>query len=218
MKKNLLVILTKYPETWKVKTRLAKKIWFEKSAMIQELFIKNLLKNNYNEKHYDYEVKICLKEREKIVDFIKKFWIRKKDIFFPKWTDLWKVMSSIFEQTLLKYEKVILIWSDIPLLNKKDFFDGFNKLENNNFVIWKAIDWWYYLIWMKQLNTYIFENIEFSTSKVFEKTISKIKKNNHNYWLINEKRDIDEYEDLIEESKNDKTWFFKKIIEKINEK
>ena len=216
--KKLVVLLTKYPEPWKVKTRLAKEIWFEKSAFVQEMFIKNILKNNYFTSDREYDFKICLKEKEKIDEFVNDFWIENDDIFFPEWEDLWKVMTSIFEQTLWNYESVLLIWSDIPLLKKFDFLSSFGILKNNDFVLWRAIDWGYYLVWMKQLKTYIFDDIVFSTNKVFDETIYKIEKNNDNFWLIDEKRDIDELIDIFEEAKIDNTWFFKTIIEKINEK
>lgn len=218
MNKKLLVMLTKYPEQWKVKTRLAKDIWFEEAAMVQEMFIKNILKNNYFSLDRDYDFKICLKEKEKSIDFINMFWVKKEDIFFPKWDDLWQVMTSIFNQTLWIYESVLLIWSDIPLLEKSNFIDAFEALYKNDFVIWKAIDWGYYLIGMKELNTYIFNDIVFSTNEVFDNTIYKIRKHNNSFWLIEEKRDIDELNDLLEEKKIDDTWFFKTVIDKINEK
>lgn len=216
--KKLVVLLTKYPEPWKVKTRLAKDIWFEKSAMVQELFIQNILKNNYFSTNKEYDFKIFLKEKEKIDEFINDFWIENDDIFSPEWVDLWKVMVSIFKQTVWKYDNVILIWSDIPLLKKLDFLSAFDKLKNNDFVLWRAVDWGYYLVGMKELKTYIFDDIVFSTSTVFDETTCKIKKNNDSFWLVDEKRDIDELNDIIEEAKIDNTWFFNTVIEKINEK
>lgn len=216
--KKLVVVLTKYPESWKVKTRLAKDIWFKKSAKVQKLFIKNILNNNYFKQSNSYDFKICLKESEKINDFVKDFWVKKYDIFSPDWEDLWKVMISIFEKSLLKYEEVILIWSDIPLLNKDNFLNAFDVLANNDFVLWPALDWGYYLIWMKKLKSYIFENIVFSTIKVLNETIKKIQKQWDSFVLLEQKRDIDELDDLIEESKVDQTWFFKTIINIIDEK
>lgn len=216
--KKLVVLLTKYPEPWKVKTRLAKDIWFEKSAMVQELFIQNILKNNYFSTNKEYDFKIFLKEKEKIDEFINDFWIENDDIFFPEWDDLWLVMTSVFKQTLWIYDSVILVWSDIPLLKKNDFLKAFDVLKNKDIVLWRALDWGYYLVWMKKTKTYIFDNIVFSTSTVFDETTCKIEKNNDSFWLVDEKRDIDELNDIIEELKIDNTWFFNTVIEKINEK
>jgi glycosyltransferase A (GT-A) superfamily protein (DUF2064 family) len=157
-----------------------------------------------------------LKEKHKINDFTKHFYVKNEDIFSPVWDDLWEVMSDIFKQNIWKYESVILVWSDIPLLNKTDFLGAFKVLKYKDIVLWKAHDWGYYLVGMNKLNTYIFEDIVFSTKKVFDETVCKIKKQNQTVWLIDEKRDIDELSDIIEEEKIDKTWFFKEIIEIIN--
>lgn len=216
--KKIVVMLTKFPEAWNVKTRLAKDIWFDKSAQVQEIFIKNLLNNNYFNLDKKYDFKVCLKERYKINDFVNKFWVKNEDIFFPIWDDLWSVMSSIFKKTIWNYEEVLLIWSDIPLLQDIDFKKAFTILENKDFVLWKAIDWWYYLVWMKDLNTYIFDDIIYSTPWVLDETVFKIVNNSNSYWLLIEKRDIDELSDIIEEAKIDKSWFFKTVISKINEK
>ncbi|MDD2870428.1 MAG: TIGR04282 family arsenosugar biosynthesis glycosyltransferase [Candidatus Gracilibacteria bacterium] len=216
--KNLVVLLTKYPDPGKVKTRLAKDIGFEKSAQIQELFIKNILKNNYFNTNREYDFKICLKEREKLNNFVIKFGTNQDDMFFPEGEDLGRVMESIFKQTIGKYDKVILIGSDIPLLNNMEFDIAFHILNSKNFVFGKALDGGYYLVGMSELKTYIFEDIIFSTSSVFDETKDKIEKNNDSFGLIDEKRDIDVFIDIIEEEKIDNTGFFKTIIDKINEK
>lgn len=215
---KLVIVLTKYPEAWKVKTRLAKDIWFDKSAKIQELFIENILKNNYFKENSKYNFKIYLKEKEKTQDFIKIFWIKKDDIFSPEWENLWEVMNSIFEKSLVKYEEVILIWSDIPLIKSEDFLKAFEILKEKDFVLWPALDWWYYLIWMKNLNSYLFEDIIFSTNTVLDETIFKIQNNWGSFGLLKQKRDIDELNDIIEEEKIDKTWFFENIVNLIREK
>jgi hypothetical protein len=47
------------------------------------MFIKNILKNNYFKAVKDYEFKICLKEKHKINDFTKHFYVKNEDIFSP---------------------------------------------------------------------------------------------------------------------------------------
>ena len=168
--KNLVVMLTKFPEKWKVKTRLAKEIWFTKATLVQEKFIRHILKNNYFRKNYKYDFKICLKEKDKIDDFIKLFKVDRDDIFSPLWDDLWEVMKSIFEITLTKnppltrggaqraegFSKVILVWSDIPLLNNIDFDKAFGKLEKRDIVLWKARITSYNVCYTKLLRQPIF--------------------------------------------------------------
>ncbi|MDP2090447.1 MAG: TIGR04282 family arsenosugar biosynthesis glycosyltransferase [Candidatus Gracilibacteria bacterium] len=216
--KKIVVMLTKFPEAGNVKTRLAKDIGFDKSAQVQEIFIKNLLNNNYFNLDKKYDFKVCLKERYKINDFVNKFGVKNEDIFFPIGDDLGSVMSSIFKKTIGNYEEVLLIGSDIPLLQDIDFKKAFTILENKDFVLGKAIDGGYYLVGMKDLNTYIFDDIIYSTPGVLDETVFKIVNNSNSYGLLIEKRDIDELSDIIEEAKIDKSGFFKTVISKINEK
>lgn len=208
--KKIVICLTKYPEKWKVKTRLAKSIGEDNAKEIQREFIKNIAKLNYKKKR-DYDFVFCLKPYEKKDLFEKEFLVEKKDIFKTKWDWLWEVMKNIFLDFLKNYEQVILIWSDIPFLKENIFKKAFKKLEKNDIVLWKTYDWWYYLVWMKKDNTEIFEDIVFSTKEVFRETINKAKKLKLKVWLIDKKRDIDEIEDLKKEEKIDKSWFIKNL-------
>lgn len=213
MNSKLVVCVGKYPIIWKVKTRLWKEIWMTKAALIQRKFLEELINNNYR-KSENYDFKICLMPIEKSEDFEKEFWVNKEDIFASEWKDLGSVMNNIFVYWFEKqYDEIILIWSDLATLNEKDFNSWFEVLKQKDIVLWEALDWGYYIVWMKKIQEKIFQDIIYSTETVLEETIEKCKENNLSYWILEWKMDIDTLEDLKWEVKNDETGFYKKIID-----
>ena len=218
MKYKLVVCVGKYQVAWKVKTRLWEKIGMEKAALIQRKFLEELVQNNYNEKN-NYDFKICLLPIEKSEDFEKEFWVNKEDIFASEGWDLWAMMTNIFKYWFEQgYKKVVLIGSDLATLNSKDFNAWFEVLEDDDIVLGEALDGGYYLVWMNVLHEKIFQDIIYSTDTVLAETKQKCRENNLSYEVLEWKMDIDTYEDLIEETKRDKTGFYKNIIKFIDEK
>jgi uncharacterized protein len=107
-------------------------------------------------------------------------------------------MMNAFKDVFgLGYSKAVLIGTDVPSLTEHILNDAFNKLDNNDIVIGPAYDGGYYLIGMKSIQTFLFQNIEWSTTKVLAQTISKIESHNLSYSLLPRLHDIDEEKDLI---------------------
>ena len=92
----------------------------------------------------------------------------------------------------------ILFGSDIPQIDKNLLELYIDKLKEFPAVIGPSIDGGYYLIgFQKKIFTEdTFKNVDWSTSKVYEQTISKFKKNNINYYTGPVLQDIDNAEDL----------------------
>lgn len=184
--KNLLVIFAKNPYTKKVKKRLAVTIGNDRA---QQIYIKiiNILMQNIESDHY----KILLYVHGSI-DFFKNY---RKTIKIQEGKDLGEKMYLTFKNELTYYNKVIIIGSDLPDLQEKDILDAFKKLKNHDIVIGPTFDGGYYLIGMKT-PIQLFENIEWSTEKVFDTTIRKINDLNLSIHLLKKKRDIDTIKDL----------------------
>ena len=70
-------------------------------------------------------------------------------------------------------------------------------MDENDIVLGPANDGGYYLIGMKKMQSFIFENIEFGTQSVLSQTISVIKKSGLKYSLLPELIDIDTEKDLL---------------------
>ena len=74
--------------------------------------------------------------------------------------------------------------------------NAFKQLENAEIVIGPATDGGYYLLGMKKLHEEIFKNIDWSTPKVLNQTISFCKKKHLSFFLLPELSDVDNEADL----------------------
>ncbi len=112
--------------------------------------------------------------------------------------DLGNRMKSAFQQAFQNSSKVVIIGSDCASLNVEIVEEAFTALKSSPFVIGPAMDGGYYLIGMNTYEPSVFENIEWSTEKVFNQTINAIKKLNKSCYLLPELSDIDYEEDWEE--------------------
>lgn len=192
MKDKAIIFFTRIPTLGKTKTRLESFLNKELCVKLQTAFIKDIYNNissigidiiiNYSD-HGDLEV---LKD------------ITHKDIYFLKQEgkDIGEKMHNAISFSLKEYRNVVLIGSDLPLINKKDIEIAFSILETKDIVISSTYDGGYYLIGMKEENKDIF-NIRYSTSSVFEETIDRIKIIGKSYGEGNIQLDIDDKNDFL---------------------
>ena len=94
------------------------------------------------------------------------------------------------------YNKVIIIGTDCMELETAIITNAFESLNRYDAVIGPAKDGGYYLLGIKKLHAAIFENIEWSTNAVFEKTIAIFKQLNLTYCCLKKLSDVDVEKDL----------------------
>jgi rSAM/selenodomain-associated transferase 1 len=188
--RNLLLIFTRNPELGKVKTRLAKTVG---NATALEIYTFLLNKTK------DIAVKV---KADKAVYYSVK--VRNNDmwdesIFYKhqqKGEDLGVRMQNAFQNGLDKgYEKIIIIGSDLYHLSSKEIDDAFAALEKNEVVLGPAKDGGYYLLGMKTMHSSVFKNKAWGTSTVRKDTLANL--SSKKVKLLEEKNDIDVYEDII---------------------
>jgi len=191
MTDNALIIFVKNLIEGHVKTRLAATLGNDGAMDIY----KQLLKNTQNS--------ILNFETDKIVfysDFIEEE-IWGNNLFQNKiqeGNDLGERMKNAFNSSFTAgYEKIIIIGTDCPGINKSILENAFMALNNLDIVIGPATDGGYYLLGMKKEYPFLFQNIEWSTDKVLQQTIDLCNKNRLSYFLLPELSDIDEEKDLI---------------------
>ncbi len=189
--KDLLLIFSKNPEYGKVKTRLAVTIGKEQTLFIYQKLIEHTIA-------VTKELSI-----DKTVFYSE--WIDKKDNwedeFYKKkiqsGTDLGERMKNAFKSSFTEgYDKVVIIGTDCYELETQYILSAFSRLDNTDIVLGPAIDGGYYLLGMKKFNPALFENIDWSTDKVFNQTIVVCRKLNLSVSLLPELNDIDNEEDL----------------------
>ena len=189
MADNGLIIFIKNPELGKVKKRLAVDVGDAKALNIYRALLEHtrnlcLEVNCYRFLYYFQE----LKEDDEwlIEDFLK----RKQ----PK-GDLGEKMSDAFGHVLHSHSKAVIIGSDCPQISSSIINKAFTSLNNCDLVIGPTFDGGYYLLGMKSMHSDLFEDIEWSTDRVFKKTISKAKKIHLDLIFMPELSDVDYKED-----------------------
>ena len=187
--KSILIIFTRNPVLGKVKTRLAKTVG-NQTALDIYLFLLQKTKEVTQNLFYD---KIVFYSEEILENDLWDTANYKKDLQVGK--DLGAKMNHAFETYFgNKYDKVVLIGSDLYDLEVSHIEEAFEKLEKKDVVIGPATDGGYYLIGLKKLYPEIFQNKNWGTSSVRKDTLKNLEKVDvHLLPMLN---DVDVIEDI----------------------
>lgn len=188
--KSLLLVFSKNPTLGKVKTRLAKTIGKEKALKVYKALLKKTAS--------------VLEELEVDIHLYYSDFIEKDDLFSTVATQkkrqtgeqLGERMSNAFRESLISYNKVVIIGTDLWTLEIQDIKNAFRALENHAAVIGPSTDGGYYLLGIKEVIPQIFLNKQWGTSSVLPNTLKDLK--SIKYHLLPEKNDIDTFLDLEE--------------------
>jgi uncharacterized protein len=88
--------------------------------------------------------------------------------------DLGERMSNAFRESLNLYDQVLIIGIDSPTFPLSFFQEAFRRLENHDIVLGPSEDGGYYLIALSKPIPEIFQNIPWSTEKVFTMTLERL--------------------------------------------
>ena len=106
-------------------------------------------------------------------------------------------MRDYFQQTIRNQsDRAVLIGSDTPRLSREIIQQAFRGLETHSIVLGPSMDGGYYLIGMSGSVVDVFENIAWSSSKVFQQTIEILRSREVSWLELPLRNDIDEWEDL----------------------
>lgn len=189
MSKNLLLIFTRNPELGKVKTRLAKTVG-DQAALDIYKFLLNHTKEVTQNLNCDKAVYYSVKIRENDIWSISTY---QKHAQFG--VDLGIRMQNAFEQAFeKKYEKVLIIGSDLFDLKEKHIEEAFEMLDSNDVVIGPAEDGGYYLLGMKTMHSSVFHNKQWGTSTVRQDTLNDLQ--NVSVHLLETLNDVDVFDDI----------------------
>ena len=188
--KSLLLVFAKNPTLGKVKTRLAKSIGKEKALEIYKALLKKTAS--------------VLEELEVDIHLYYSDYIEKDDLFSSLaiqkkrqiGEQLGERMSNAFRESLMAYDKVVIIGTDLWTLESQDVTNAFKALEHNAAVIGPSADGGYYLLGITEFLPQIFLNKQWGTSSVLPNTLKDLKSIKHH--LLTEKNDVDTFLDLEE--------------------
>jgi rSAM/selenodomain-associated transferase 1 len=112
--------------------------------------------------------------------------------------DLGQRMHYVFVALSNKgHSPVVLIGSDIPTLQPSIISHAFDCLSKNDVCLGPSRDGGYYLIGLRAPRVALFQDIPWSTRRVFEVTISKIQEASLSYALLDTCCDVDTVDDLL---------------------
>lgn len=188
MTNNTLIIFVKNPIPGRVKTRLAKDIGDTKAVWVY---------NRLLEYTRDAIAPLEIQKSVWYGDFVNDddLWNGLEKHQQPE-GNLGQRMAFAFEEAFSCSDKVCIIGSDCPQLSTEILEEAFTVLDEHDFVLGPAKDGGYYLLGMKTFNPEVFESVDWSTSKVLQQTITKIKSMAATYHLLEELRDIDDIHDV----------------------
>jgi rSAM/selenodomain-associated transferase 1 len=193
-----LVVMARYPEHGKVKTRLARSLGADKTLVLYEAFLQDLAQRfagwkydlhwAYTSSEYDFSALISSFEAG----------CRELPCAFPQLdADFGARLLHAFEvMQAAGYQSTILISSDSPHVSRAIIQEAYDALEHADVVLGPAEDGGYYLIAMRSPYD-VFSAIPMSTDVVLEMTIAKAKAQDLSVALLEPLFDVDTQQELL---------------------
>ncbi|SMC68560.1 hypothetical protein SAMN02746065_10711 [Desulfocicer vacuolatum DSM 3385] len=172
MCKKLLILFLKYPEAGKVKTRLGQQMGYARAARIYEEMVTHQMADLTSD---SYDLALYVDDRHDIASYKEKFGENRR-YFYQRGRNLGERMARAMEHAfLLGYGRVMLMGSDVPLLDVVAVNSFFEHLLTADMVIGPAMDGGYYMIGFQNGIDIspVFKNIAWSTANVFESTMAR---------------------------------------------
>lgn len=205
----ILIVFVKNPIQGKVKTRMAATIGNERAVEVYlELLnhTKSVITKWLEELDVKVQKQVVIYYGDYINDedlWIKPYFLKKLQVSHP---NLGMRMQAAFEDELMsEADRVVIIGSDCLALRPAHLTAAFEALDKNDVVIGPADDGGYYLLGMKRLHRFLFENKSWSQPTLLVETLADIKQIESNetpqlnYHLLETLSDIDTWEDYLRE-------------------
>lgn len=196
-KNTALVIIARYPEAGKTKTRLARTLGNQQTADLYQAFLTDLAQRfagtayhlhwTYTPPTVDYQAFVNSLVPEHATSML----------CFPQQGDelgerLWYAFNWCSQRG---FQRTILIGSDTPHISRDIIDAATNALDEADIVLGPSEDGGYYLIGM-DIPYDVFSGIAMSTSEVREETIAAAQRLGLKVHLLETLLDVDEYSDL----------------------
>jgi rSAM/selenodomain-associated transferase 1 len=190
-----IIMLVKYPENGRVKSRLAAALDEKTAADLYRCFVGDLL-HTLRQSSYPFKISYFPPDLEDKVGQ----WLGKELAYQPQaGANLGERMKNAFAQIFREgFRQVLLIGSDSPDLPGTIFDEAFHALVHNDAVLGPSPDGGYYLIGFKTQTflPHVFTGVEWGTEKVFAQTMSVFESHQYRVHILPPWRDVDRIEDL----------------------
>lgn len=197
---RLLIIFVKNPVPGKCKTRLAQTIGNIAATEVYKVLLRHTA--------------LITEKLDVIKEVYYSDFVEEDDMFSDQFikkvqsgNDLGEKMKNAFSKGFRQgFQNIIIIGTDLLDITTEDINEAFEALKTYDYVIGPAEDGGYYLLGINTLNSTLFENKHWSSNTVLQETLIDLK--TEHIALLDERNDIDTYEDL-EEFKDLKDYLLK---------
>src|SRR3990167_1886165 len=194
-RESILIVFVKYPEPGKVKTRIARELGSESATEIYSQMAKRIIGKVWRPDAYGTVIYFDPPDREKDV----RLWLGiDNDSYEPQSPGtIGDRMSNAFESVFSEgAEKTVLIGTDVPEITGDTVSSAFRLLEETDVVLGPAEDGGYYLMGLKNYEPILFEDIDWGTNTVFNRTLNRITEKNLSHKFLDTLKDVDTAEDI----------------------
>ncbi|NOZ67673.1 MAG: glycosyltransferase [Deferribacteres bacterium] len=192
MNRNALIIIAKYPEKEKVKTRLKGLIPDDKRIELYVALLNQTMEKLGRIEGVDTFIAFA---PEDAGEYFLRFNVR---LIPLQEGDLGAGMFHAFREVFnAGYEKALLVGADIPDISSRIIMNAFNALSGSDLVYGPAKDGGYYLVGMRKLIREVFEEVPWSSEKTLEKSLYQARRHGYSVALTETLNDIDTIDDAI---------------------
>lgn len=194
-----LVVMARYPEKGKVKTRLARSIGEEKTLRLYQAFLIDLAWRFANwtccRLHWAYTPSEV--DFNAFIATLASLDASSMSSFPQEGPDLGTRLHQAFRFTQSRqFARTVLIGSDSPHVSRAIITQAQQALDSADVVLGPAEDGGYYLIAMKEPHD-LFSDIPMSTDVVLQMTIEKARQQGLSVRLLEPLFDVDELPELV---------------------
>ncbi len=194
----LIIQFAKWPTLGKVKTRLAKVVGdqsaFDIHIQLTLTVLNNLTSANVGSVELWFDQLLDNTEGQCLVDACKN---KSVSIFTQQGNDLGERMHQALAQGLESVDKVIIVGSDCPTVDKDYLMKAVNALNSNDLVLGPAEDGGYVLIGARKVLPMMLDGVVWGGGGVLKSTLSNSERLGLSCALLDTTFDVDEHDDYV---------------------
>ncbi len=191
--KNLVILYTKFPRMGNTKTRIAQESNEQFAWIVGFYSLTDTINKVSHSSEYDLVVVVNSEVEARI--FREKFGVNTYALNEKTLTlDQSGRFTYLFSLFIKKYQKVMLIPSDVPAITEKTLIDGFKALNSTPYTFGPEHNGGVYLIGMNKSPKKLFDNVRWSTSHSVKDLFKNAGKNAQ---LLECKGDLNVLQDLF---------------------
>lgn len=188
MIRRSLIIFVRRPELGKVKTRIAKEVGDELALQVYCELLRHTREvvQQVDTQRLLYYTHVVHDDEWSSDHFVKRTQTE---------GDLGHKMKSAFTDALQESDRAVIIGSDCAQLSPAIIEASYKALDDHDIVIGPSMDGGYYLLGMKRVHDFLFDDMTWSTDSVCSTTISRAEQHGLSYHRLTELSDIDYWSD-----------------------